>query len=313
MKNLVPLFLSLILIPQPLHARTWTAASDGKKMEAEFVKSDGRTVTIRRAADNKVFTVPLTTFSEEDREFVAAKIEEMKAADAEKNAPELSLGDYEEMIKGEWVKGEHEGVNYQMYGPKRVKRSDSLPLVIYLHGSGERGEDNEQQIRVQGPKTLTADDNFRKRPCILIAPQAPTDGGWNGGTGDAVLDLIEDIVKNVSVVDSKRVYVTGYSMGAYGSFSLMSKEPDLFAGAVTIAGGANPGIAGDIKKIPIWNFHGDMDATVNVEQSRGIMEALEKARAPVKYTEMAGEGHGIPGKVYNDVEVHEWLFAQKQD
>ena len=135
MKRSLFLFPVLLLLALQAFARTWTS-TEGKKMEAEFIRSDGQTMTIKRTADGKVFTVPLTLFSPEDQEFVKAKIEEMKAAEAEKKAPELDLGDYEGMIKGEWVKGEHDGVNYQMFGPKEVKRSDSLPVAIYLF-SGE--------------------------------------------------------------------------------------------------------------------------------------------------------------------------------
>jgi predicted peptidase len=102
-------------------------------------------------------------------------------------------------------------------------------------------------------------------------------------------------------------------MGSFGTWTILGKEPKLFAAAVPIAGGGSSGLASDLRKIPIWTFHGDADATCSVEDTRKIVEALEKARAPVKYTEMKGEGHGIPPKVYNDEKVHEWLFQQKKD
>ncbi len=285
-------------------ARTWTS-TDGRTLDAVFVEADAESVTIKRTSDGMTFTLQLDKISDADREFVSRKLEQMKAS-----APSAGFGDYAEQIKGEWVKGEFRGVPYQIYGPPKVEGDTLLPLVVVLHGAGERGDDNEQQL-TSGPKSFVKEGAFKERPCFVIAPQCPEGGGWTGGTGDTVVKFINDLGKELPI-DEDRIYITGYSMGAYGTWSLLAKEPKLFAAAVPIAGGGNPSSARSIKKVPIWNFHGDADETVSVEGSRKMVEALKKARGNIKYTEMAGEGHGIPGKVWRDEEVHKWIFEQKK-
>lgn len=308
-KAVIILLVVLCLATAHLHARTWTS-SEGKTLEAEFVSAEDGKVTIKRA-DGRSFTLPLTKFSDADQDFVREKLAEMEAGKTV-TAADLDLGDYTGRIKGEWVKAEHRKLPYQVFGPAELDKEARLPVVVYLHGTGERGSDNEKQI-VEGPRSFVRESNFEKRPCIVIVPQCPEGEGWSGGLGDDVIDLIEDVLKEVSIADEDRVYITGYSMGSFGTWSILGQEPKLFAAAIPIAGGGNAGLARDLRKIPIWTFHGDKDESCSVADTRAIVAALEKAKAPVKYTEMKGEGHGIPGKVYNDVAVHEWLFAQKRE
>lgn len=101
-------------------------------------------------------------------------------------------------------------------------------------------------------------------------------------------------------------------MGGYGTFHILAQEPKLFAAGVPIAGGGNPGSASDMKKIPFWVFHGAKDPTVKVTQSQGMVEALKKARAEVKYTEYPDGDHSIVGEVLQTEELHEWLFEQSK-
>ncbi|MEM7386535.1 MAG: prolyl oligopeptidase family serine peptidase, partial [Verrucomicrobiota bacterium] len=98
--------------------------------------------------------------------------------------------------------------------------------------------------------------------------------------------------------------------GGYGTFSLLAREPKLFAAGIPVAGGGSPATVKRFKKVPVWVFHGDADDVVDVEQSRRMVEALEKERGNVKYTEIEGGTHGIGWQVYNDPKLHEWLFEQ---
>ena len=150
----------------------------------------------------------------------------------------------------------------------------------------------------------------RDRRCFVLAPQAPKkDETWSGKNGVSVIEIAKDLIKHLPI-DENRIYLTGYSMGAYGTFRLLGAEPKFFAAAVPIAGGGNPSAARDYKKVPIWIFHGAKDPTVKVEQSQKMVEALKKARADVQYTEFPEGDHGIAGKVYSDEKVHEWMFKQ---
>ena len=151
--------------------------------------------------------------------------------------------------------------------------------------------------------------NYRKRPCFIVAPQCPPNGFWSGDHSANVVKVIEILVKNLPI-DQDRIYLTGYSMGGYGTFDIVAKEPNLFAAAVPVAGGGNPATAASMKRVPFWVFHGDADTVVNVGQSRTMVEALKKARCKVEYTEIPGGSHGIIGQVYQNEKLHEWMFAQ---
>ncbi len=220
------------------------------------------------------------------------------------------LGAYANKFKGTWVKGKFKELQYQIHAPSRVSRQNSLPVVIYLHGSAECGDDNEKQIKVLGPRSFAK--RAQKRPCILVVPQAPRGNSWAGTTGDVVLELIDDLLKEVAVADKKRVYLTGFSLGGMGTWHLLGMRPDLFAAAIPVAGFGKPDIAGKLRGVKVWIFHGDRDGAVPPKYAREMSEALRKAGAPVKYTELKNTNHNSPGKVYTQEEVHTWLFAQKR-
>ncbi len=284
--------------------RTWTSA-DGKTLEAEFVKGTETEVTIRRESDGRQFTLALEKISEEDRAFVKGKLE------AAARPAEIENGPYFEKFSGEWEKMVFEDkLPFQMYASKKFKATEKYPLAIYLHGIGQRGDDNEQQLGGD-VRNFAKEDFYGKRECIVVVPQCAAEQTWKGEPGDNVIALAKDLLEKAPV-DPDRVYLVGYSMGGFGTWALLAREPKLFAAGVPVAGGAQPGIAKDIKDIPIWAFHGEKDPTVKVEQSRQIVEALKAIDGKIKYTEMAGADHGITGKVFSDEAMHEWLFAQKR-
>ena len=191
-----------------------------------------------------------------------------------------------------------------------MKRSKDAgyPLVVWLHGRGGdvMTPDSPGQARV-----FSSDENFRKRPCFVISPQNPDQLGWNGTKADGVVKIVEELLKNLPI-DPDRVYLAGYSMGGYGTFHLLAQEPKLFAAGVPIAGGGSPRTASNFKKVPVWVFHGAKDPTVAVSQSQGMVEALKKERAEVKYTEYPDGDHGVVGEVLQTKELHEWLFEQSR-
>ncbi|MGC6426019.1 MAG: prolyl oligopeptidase family serine peptidase [Akkermansiaceae bacterium] len=286
--------------------REWTRAADSKILRAEFVRASGDKVTIRRASDRRVMTVDLSLFSKEDQEWVKAKL-----AEKEKGEEMTATEDFAMLLTGDWERTEGHGLQYRLFGERKMKRSTTggYPLVIWLHGRNGNvmAPDQPGQARIFSQK-----DNFRKRPCFIIAPQNPDQQGWRGDSADGVVKIVKELVKNLPV-DENRIYLAGYSMGGYGTFHLLAQEPKLFAAGVPIAGGGNPGTAKDIKKIPIWVFHGAKDPTVKVDQSQRMVEALKDAKGEVKYTEYPNGDHGIVGQVLQEKEHHEWLFEQSRE
>jgi predicted peptidase len=126
----------------------------------------------------------------------------------------------------------------------------------------------------------------------------------------ALLELIEKTMKDYPI-DPERVYVTGLSMGGYGTWDLMARRPKLIAAAIPVCGGADEHTAEKIQHIPVWVFHGDQDTAVAPERSRNMVAALKKAGGSPKYTEYKGVGHDSWTATYNNADVMQWLFAQK--
>lgn len=202
-------------------------------------------------------------------------------------------------------------------------REHKLPLVIFLHGSGERGYDNESQLR-NGVYAFTEPENFRKHPCFILAPQCPAGVRWSGTTMEnattfaeqptepmrLLIQLIRQILDENPAIDRNRIYVAGLSMGAAGAVDLLMRQPEWFAAGIPVCGGGDPQFADKIKNIPLWVFHGLRDEVRLPEHSRRLVKALETLNAPVKYTEYATLGHGIWQETFYNPAVLDWLFSQ---
>ncbi|MEO1824293.1 MAG: prolyl oligopeptidase family serine peptidase [Roseibacillus sp.] len=214
---------------------------------------------------------------------------------------------YGRFFAGRWVGGSHGNIVYKIYAPARVSPSASLPVVVYLHGSAKCGTDNEKQTKVAVPASFVA--NIAKRPCILIAPQCNHGQAWMTRSGESVLSLLDDFLETTRVADPKRVYLTGFSLGGYGVWHLIDKRPELFAAAVPLAGAANISDVSHLKDVNIWIFHGRRDKSVKVQRARDISLALKKKGISHKYSELPA-GHLITSKVFNEDEIHEWIFRQ---
>jgi predicted peptidase len=217
-------------------------------------------------------------------------------------------------------------LHYRLLKPDRYDATRKYPLVVFLHGAGERGDDNTVQM-IHGVPQFASESNRAKYPCFLIAPQCPRDRrwvevDWSSRSHDMpksiseplglTMELIDTLPKEFSI-DTNRQYITGLSMGGYGTWDAMARRPGLFAAAAPICGGGDIKTAPAIAKIPIWAFHGAKDRAVVVERSRDMIDAIKKAGGSPRYTEYSEVGHDSWVPAYRDAELFAWMFAQKKD
>lgn len=216
---------------------------------------------------------------------------------------------------------------YRLYVPKDYSAKKQYALILFLHGAGERGSDNDRQLLHPDPLRLVAKEIAQKHPALLVAPQCPTGQKWvdvnwwqkpyhhtpekPAESMRLTLELMDALQKEFSI-DPDRVYVTGLSMGGYGTFDALVRRPNYWAAAVPLCGGADDSRAKDFAHVPIWIFHGSKDGAVPVDRSRSVVEALKKAGGRPKYTEYEGAGHGIWRRAYAEPELPKWLFDQRR-
>jgi len=183
--------------------------------------------------------------------------------------------------------------------------TDRWPLLVFLHGAGESGNELGK-VKAHGPPKLIAAGD-RVFPCIVVSPQSPG-RGWNP---DVLAALVDEICREYRV-DEDRIWLTGLSMGGFGTWALAAAKPDRFAAIVPICGGGNPADADKLKGIPIWVFHGAEDKTVKLENSTKMVDALKAVGSDVKFTIYPGVGHDSWTETYANPELYDWLFAQKR-
>jgi predicted peptidase len=193
-------------------------------------------------------------------------------------------------------------INYLLYLPKGYEASDKAwPLVLFLHGAGESGDDLEQVKKHGPPKLVEAGKDF---PFILVSPQS-SGRGWRP---ELLLALLEDIEASHKV-DKDRVYVTGLSMGGYGTWALAAEAPERFAAIAPVCGGGRTADAAKIKHLPAWVFHGAKDPVVPLERSEEMVEALKAAGADdVKITVYPEAEHDSWTETYDNPAFYEWLL-----
>ena len=197
-------------------------------------------------------------------------------------------------------------IRYWLFVPEQYDASKPMPLMLFMHGAGERGDDLKKVKQWGPPKLVEKRKDF---PFILISPQCPAEQWWRA---DLMVSLVEHVAAELAV-DHSRIYVTGLSMGGFGTWSLLSAKPELFAAAAPICGGGDPKKVERFKNIPIWVFHGDADEVVPVERSRDMVDALKAVDAPVKYTEYEGVGHNSWSKTYANEDLYKWLLEHQRD
>ncbi len=202
-------------------------------------------------------------------------------------------------------------VPYLFYLPKKYG-SDSRkkwPVMLFLHGRGEsRGP--LSIVAKWGPPRMIKEG--KDLPYIVISPQCPAKDNWRSGTQQAALvKLLDHVMKNYST-DPKRVYLTGLSMGGYGSWEMAALNPKRFAAVAPICGGGKPGNAKKLKEIPIWAWHGDADTVVPLKQSTDMVDAIKKAGGEkVELTTLKGVGHNSWSDAYGSDKLWDWFEKHK--
>ena len=217
-------------------------------------------------------------------------------------------------------------LNYRLLSPD-YDTLRKYPLVIFLHGSGERGNDNESQLK-WGVMNFATDQTMIMYPAFIMVPQCPANQSWSDFNNnenaremklplspskpmELVIELIYQIIKNQSV-DTNRIYITGLSMGGFGTIDAIERYPHLFAAAVPVCGGGDISKAASIAHIPIWIFHGSEDAAVSSLFSLDLVDALIKAGAHPGFTQYPEVGHFSWLAAYSDPLMIEWLFRQRK-
>lgn len=217
---------------------------------------------------------------------------------------------------------------YRLYVPYDYDASRNYPVLLFLHGAGERGADNLKQLNLMLPDLFRNRSGTPLTDAIIVAPQCPNeperwvDTSWLDGNYStdqvkisnelsAVMELLGKISSEYSV-DADRRYVMGLSMGGFGTWDLLMRYPDYFAAGIPICGGADPARAAQLACMPVWTFHGSADAVVPVSGTREMVAALKAAGSTcIRYEEFEGEGHVIWGTVAARKDVINWLFEQK--
>jgi predicted peptidase len=222
---------------------------------------------------------------------------------------------------------------YQVFVPASRFRNGNPPVVLFLHGSGERGSDGQKQLQAGlGPYVQAHAADF---PAIVVFPQSPADRSWDGDVARMALATL-DAATDEFGGDRQRTYLTGMSRGGYGTWELALLQPQRFAALVPVCGGITPpgtrpdldtlqvaatatdmdpfaSTARQLRHVPSWIFHGELDDAVPAEQSRRIHAALQAQGAQVQYTEYPGGNHNAWDATYQSAALWQWLFAQRRD
>jgi predicted peptidase len=214
---------------------------------------------------------------------------------------------------------------WRLFVPVGADPAKPLPLVVFLHGAGMRGEDNVGPMSLAWSFITPAAQ--RAHPCFVLAPQVRLGHRWVGQdfnkgsyAADAVaisdemrtaLTLVEQTIA-AHPIDARRVYVVGQSMGGYGAWDAMIRRPALWAAGVPICGAGDPSKAQSIAAIPIWAWHGEKDTAVPVSGTRDMIAALTATGATPQYTEIAKGGHGVWNQAFATAALYDWLFSQVQ-
>ena len=228
-----------------------------------------------------------------------------------------------------YVTASGDSLNYRLLRPEVEQEGEKYPLVLFLHGAGERGSDNEKQL-THGSQMWLNPVNRENYPAFVLVPQCPESGYWaytdrpssfepDQMPADvplspvfATLKELIDTYLAMLQVDKQRVYVIGLSMGAMGTYDMAIRYPEIFAAAIPICGTVNPTRLSAAKDVKFRIFHGDADTVVPVSGSRQAYKALKAAGADVEYIEFPGVTHGSWNPAFTQPDFMSWLFSQKK-
>lgn len=199
-------------------------------------------------------------------------------------------------------------LEYLLYLPKDYDKQASWPLVIFLHGAGERGDDLALVKKHGPPKLIEEGQDF---PAIVVSPQCKKNLWWHSQLLE--LSALIDSIEAKYHVDKSRIYLTGLSMGGFGTWALAARSPERFAALIPICGGGEPISTMALRKIPIWAFHGAKDAVVPLKRSEEMVDSLKRWKGNVQFTVYPEADHDSWTETYANPEVWKWLFEQKRE
>jgi predicted peptidase len=212
---------------------------------------------------------------------------------------------------------------YRLLRPMDYAPEQKYPLVLFLHGAGERGSGNDLQL-VHGGRNFIDEPLRRQHPAFIVAPQCPDEKKWVEVPWDGrshqmprepsetmrlIFELIPALQKDFSI-DEGRLYGVGLSMGGFGVWDVLQRRPELLSAAVIVCGGGDPAYAARFKSTPVWALHGADDPVVTVQRSGDMVQALRAAGGRPIYTEYEGVGHDSWTQTFDNRLVWDWLFAQ---
>jgi predicted peptidase len=189
------------------------------------------------------------------------------------------------------------------YGISKAE-SKLWPLILFLHGMGERGS-NLELVKKHGIARIV--DEHPNFPFIAVSPQCPIDSWW--GSQIEVLKPLLDSILAEYAVDADRVYLTGLSMGGYGAWAMGIAHPEMFAAVVPVCGGGEPEKVCALKNVPVWTFHGDADMVVKISESVQMVEALQACGGDVQFTVYPGVAHDSWTQTYSNPDLYTWLLS----
>ena len=218
-------------------------------------------------------------------------------------------------------------LNYRLFTSEGMKEGGKYPLVLTFHGSSSCGDDNISQLKEKrGPLEIMDYTERKGVKAFILSPQCPAGQAWVNtpwyGKSHTMpkepafamkmtLALLDKLLKDLPV-DKDRIYVTGLSLGGFGTWDIIQRKPSMFAAAIPVCGGGDTAEAGNLKKLPIWIFHGDSDTLVYTKRSRDMYKALKAVAANVQYTEYENTGHDSFTETYKNDKVLDWFFSQKK-
>ena len=280
--------------------RTWTS-NDGRTLEGTLEKADHESVSVRRS-DGRTFPIPIASLSAEDQEFVAQHLADLARAKG------LESGPFADKVVDEWVQvpASEYGILFQVFGSRKLQRlKEPFPLFVHLHGAGSRATEVETGKVEIAAKRLASEEFYQDHPCLILVPTCPPDTYW--GDHAETLEKLIDTVADALPIDRKRIYLSGYSMGARGIGTLIERRPHFYAAALFADGEAKQSWV-DLTDTALWmTFSGER----NLAGAHAVAEAYQAAGKVAHFD-------GFPDHTHNQIHwtlaktegVYEWCFSQ---